>query len=1101
MARIIKSKIKTLPHKNSKKHGSIAATKRNRKIKQLIFSVLGIYVIGGALFGMMFFNSTKNSNVDASDSLARITSSIRFVEEKEYKLGDEVKIALTLQNTSINESLNDISLTLLSTKEMVSWENAISNSSNKNSDLKIIGNTLKLPVLSAGERIQYEIKGVLRDNSSDFLTILGKIKYVNSLGEYSYDTNRIFTELDPNGLGYKELYELKISKEIYNPEEEIQISLTLPEKKEEEVKKNGKIFISNKTSSEVVYSQDCLFESINECKLSVNDLPAGKYTAMFIEDEKGHFSQIQEFLVSGSQVENELKPNEQAEMIKPFKGASINGKYPVIVERVISRNESLNSPACEFQILKGEEIINQISAGINSDRSCKTMITAEQLDNTDQTGIYTVRLKNSNLTTDFSFVPVNTSLELISKTTAPKKGEALSLEVKRVVDEQNNPVESEALTLFVYHQNSGKFETINNSSGEPFMVKDGKFETVIPASYFQDSGQYMIWTRLQNGRLSDFLSLIFSNSELGLARSGVQIEDYSDLRVDKDQIFTLESITDRDGNIVESGDCSGDVYGVGNTTEPIKLAGEIISGKCQITLTQGRVSKPGPILVNFNTSSSNNLPQSRVLQIKNGKATNFGEFNFEFEPIRKKYANSLIIGPVVDKYNNLADSFDLNLVFKNLKNNTKKEMNNINISKGYAKINIPASFLDEDEFQLQLVDKEGNILLERKILTQENTEKLILPSIPDTLKSQEGLIAGISGIENPDITKCEIEFIKNKDEFLREEMFYSFDDKKCEINWDINKFRDTQRALIKFIIGDLTFSKVIDLSAGEPSNTFIVSPQVKFNSQEELQVSLFTSPILDKHGLPVKEGEITWEYNGKITKNKVQNGFGKLNLLASELESRDIKNQLDKRFLDLDLDVKADIISISKTNNISIFLAGFDIANIPESFQIKQGSNYVTEKDFRILAFDAASCEAILLNGIEQNVALKSHWQAGTCYVQTEGTTGNNQIVFSDNGFDIGEFEFWVGKTKQEVRWCKKDAKKCEHIQVLAPISSKITAIIHDEEKQWIFTGEELDNTVKLSQNGLNPLKEYLIEVSYKNLDGQEIKHYRQILGEKLISE
>jgi hypothetical protein len=1098
-------KVKTIRSKHPKKHLNLGFGKK-RKIKHLIFSVLGIYLVGGFLIGAMLFNASNNATIDAGQSFAGVTASLRFIEEKEYKMGDKIKVLATLQNTSINESINKISLTLFSTKEMVNWEEVTNPNSTRNSTVEINKNFIKLPVLSAGERVQYQISGTLKDDSSDFLTILARLDYTNQLGDQSYETNRIFTELNPVISNNNKVYELKLEKSVFALGEEISLDLKVPEKKEGEKNlENGTIYIANKNTREVVQTQDCLLKNQNECGIKTKNLPVGEYTVLFISENKNNFSQIQNFSVSGAVSDKELIPNTQAEMIKPFQGSSINGNYPIIVERVISKNESLNSPNCIFQVLKGGELINEIESPINADRDCKVMITEENLNGAKEGGIYTVKLKNSNLSADFSFLPESATLEIKSKTNSPEKGQAITLEVNNVNDKNNNPIAQENLNLFIYHKNSGKLENLKSLEGIALEVKNGKFETTVPAKYFQEGGEYLIWVRLESGRLTKFLPLIFSNSELGLSTSGVKTQDYSNLKVDKDINFSLEGVTDKDGNLVENGDCSADVYASSIGLNPIKLSGEIQSGKCKITLNQGRVTKAGPILVDFNTGNVNSLPQSRVFQLKAGKPMIFGELNFEFSPVRKNYVNQIIIGPVVDSFGNLTDSLNKKLVFTNLEDNTTKTIDKVNIINGYAEVTVPSSLLDANQLKIELKNNdqdENSSLLSKEITTQsENLEaKLILPSIPSTIKSNEGLTAGISGIENQDIDKCEIEFIKNLDQFLAETVFYSFEKKGCQINWNINKFRDVSRALVKFKIGDLNFAKIVNLESGEPANNFIVSPQVRFNQKEELEINLLTSPILDKYGKIVEKGKVTWQYNGKVDQTEINNGSAKLEILSNKLESRDIVNKLDKRFLDLDIDVKADVVSISKNSNINIFLSRFDIANTRQNFEIQQGSNYLSKNETAILSFKADSCQAFLVNNTDQNQLMKTHWQGGNCYVEIKGDSiGQNQIVFSNNGFDIGRFDIKIGDTKQPVKWCKDNTQKCEQIQIVTPISSPVTAVIFDGENQWKFTTKDLENTLQISQNGLNPIKEYLVKVSYKNIEGQTVEHYKQILGERLI--
>ena len=72
--------------------------------------------------------------------------------------------------------------------------------------------------------------------------------------------------------------------------------------------------------------------------------------------------------------------------------------------------------------------------------------------------------------------------------------------------------------------------------------------------------------------------------------------------------------------------------------------------------------------------------------------------------------------------------------------------------------------------------------------------------------------------------------------------------------------------------------------------------------------------------------------------------------------------------------------------------------------------------------------------------------------------------------------------------------------QVISPTTSPLEAIIYDDDNtQYRSNSDELENSIILNQNGLNPLKEYLVEINYTNLDGDTIRHFRTIPGEKLV--
>jgi hypothetical protein len=1095
MSQIPYYKVSTSP-KKARQAGKSPTFLATPKRKILFTSIVAIYLVASGLLGLFLFNQ-NNSEQALANNAAGITTSLRFVAEKQFTSGDKVEVFLTLQNTSVTESVENISLELLSSQESVKWSKA----TNKSSSLEVTattGSKFNFSNLSFGERAEYLISGIYQDNSLDFLTILGKMKYKNSTGNLEIDTNRIYTNLNPTANSDQKLLSLVSNKDTYNKGENITITLAgaTPEKPLSSDLK-GKVFINRKNTSEVVASFDCVPESTGQCQFATANLGVGEYSSLFIGDNTEIKSNILWFKVQGATNNNSLVPAEQTTLVFPFQAASVNGLVPVVAQRVISQNQSPdNSAPCVFEVSKDGKLVNTIEATIEDSRSCKTDITTDQVGGA---GVYKVKLANSGLEQNISFAIKPLSLVTLENLSPNSiKNQDISVKISGVKDEANNPVVSDNLKLKIYQKQLATVTEIGSINGEKLKITNGEFQSIIPGSNFSTSGNYLVYAESEAGRISDFVSINFNNSELAFSDSGIVVDDYSKLRVGENVNFKLIGIQDKQGQIVTSGNCTANFYTSSNGVAATASEGQIKNGVCNVTLPQGKINKAGPLLISFNNANTtNSLNQSKQVQLAPGVASDFGGINLEYEPAIIDFANTAMLGPVTDSYGNPTNSFNNQLVIASLDGTVVKEIDNVSIINGFAKVFIPASLVQE---QFTLIFKDN---LQKELLSQEfsaslATETLTVASIPNEVKNDSPINIGVRYTGEGTIDKCTLRFIKNSKQILTEEIPYDNEKQVCQKDWIVNQYRDQEQALVQILAGDKKYSKIVALTPGEAGNLFTVYPQVKFNKQKELQITLLSSPIVDSKGLPIKSGEMKWQYNGKIEKTEIKNGFAKLPILASKLESRDIRNNNQERYLDLDLNVSASISSVGQTNNLSVYLSDYDISTNVDNFRIKSGSNYISSQYNQILSFESQSCEAFILSNNFTSSIAKTHLQGNTCFVQTAGAIGENTLVFENNGFNIGTFNYRIGNSNQQVNWCGESITKCNVVTVKAPTTSSIEVIIYDGDNQYKFKGQELDNAVTIKQNGLNPIKEYLVETNYLDLDGRQIVNYNTILGEAL---
>lgn len=1095
MSKIPYYKVSTSPKKIIKSQEKTPFLENPRK-KVLITAVVAIYLVASGLLGLFLFNQNNRENALASNA-AGITTSLRFVSEKQFVVGDNVEVLLTIQNTSITESIDNISLDLLSSQESVKWSKA-SNKSTGEDIASTQNNQFIFKNLSFGERSEYLISGVYQDSNLDFLTILGRIKYKNSTGNLEIDTNRIYTNLNPSDNSNKKLLSLTSNKENYNQSENVTISLagaTAETPLSKDLK--GKVFINKRNSSEVVASFDCIPEDTGLCQFATANLGVGDYSGIFTSEDNSHKSNILWFSVKGNSNNASLVPLEQANLVFPFQASSINGLVPVIAQRVISQNQSPdNSAPCIFQVFKDGKVVNSIQASIEDSRSCRTEISTDQVGGA---GIYKIKLANSGLEKDISFAIKPLSLMALENLTPNSlKNQDISVQILNVKDAENNPVVLDNLKLKIYQKQLGQVVEINSINGDKLKIANGEFKAIIPGSNFNNSGSYLIHAETESGRISDFISVNFNNTDLAFSDSGVIIDDYSKLRVGENINFRLTGVQDKQGQTVASGNCIANFYTTTNGVIATSVDGQIKDGTCSVLLAQGKITKAGPLLISFDSSnSSNSLNQSKQVQLAPGVASKFGEINLEYEPAILDFANTAIIGPVTDQYGNPTNSFNNQLTIAAPDGSVLKEISNVSIINGFAKVLIPASMVQE-QFSLILKDALLTQLITKDFSAVSAQETLTVPTIPNEVKNDSTITLAAKYTGEGTIENCTLKFVKNATEFIEQQIPYDNDNQICKTDWNVAQYRDSGQALIQILAGDKKYSKIVTLLPGEAGNLFTVHPQMKFNKQKELEISLLSSPIVDAKGMPIAYGEVKWQYNGKIEKTEIRNGFAQLPILATKLEGRDIRSTGQERYLDLDLNITASISSVGQTNNVSLYLGNYDISTTTDIFGIKNGSNYISSKYSKLLAFQSQSCEAFILSNNFTSSIAKTHLQGNSCYVETTGSLGDNTLIFEDNGFNIGSFKYTVGEAIQETDWCVETDAKCHIIQVQAPTTSNIEATIYDGDNQYKFKGKELDNIVTIKQNGLNPLKEYLVEVTYLDLDGKQISNYNTILGEQL---
>jgi hypothetical protein len=1071
----------------------------NPKKRQVIISILGIYTLVGSLVAFSMFSRTEQP-VSAYEP-ALISANMQLSEDKEFAVGDTININLTLQNTSSEQAINDINLELLSTKDVIKWDKIEHIHSTTSKSYKIEKNRTTLDLLSSGERIDYNISGKLSDNTVPLSTVIGKINFTNQEGAQNVSTNKILVTAKESKAIVNSTLEVKTDKNVYRDTDKI--TLTLAPKGEFETSDiqntTGKIYITNKTTKEVVRDDTCTIDESNSCVDEIGTLPVGKYSTLFINKDEKKMSLIGQFEVLGKS--GEFQPDTNSTLEFPFGEKSINGIVPIYARKVVSLNNVVQAnDACNFEVVREGKVVTNIKTQVNSDASCHTLLSASQL---PVDAIYTIRLAGTNQQKDISIVKKSDKLlTLENKTLVVAKNKPVELaatKIESLTSPTSTPLTDTRATVGVLHQASGEYNEINNANGDAFKVINGNFNVTLPSQTFIKGGIYSIYFRTDDGQTSDFITISLDDREVGFTGTNVTVDNTDNLRVGKTMIFSVQGLTDRNSNPISGGECAADIYTSSNANLPILSKGEIKDGICRVTVTPDKVTKAGPILVSFTGDDvSNKINQSRQFTIKPGDTDSFGYLNLEYEPARAGYANNVIIGPLTDKKGNLTSATNKKLIIKK-GDDIIKQFDTIDIENGFARVSIPGSTLIAGDVTLALYDNdEANTqLISKDIKVVENTAQLFLPSFPTTINSNEKIKVEYNNI--PDAngdTECKLTFIRSDIDYFDGVAKYNTDKNKCTVEFDLDTLRNNSTALLRLQVGDSVFSSIVNLESSEPANLFTLTPQIELLKKDEVNVSLLSSPIVDKQGKVVTKGKVKVQYNGKIDELDIKDGLVRLDIDAKKLDTKDISTKLDQKFLELNINAKAGVTSISKTNNVSIFLGKKDIATNKTIITPKFAQTQVEANIPYIFGFNSDTCKVNFVTEDNKVIAAPTHLQGDICYVQVLKDIGAYTLSFEENGFVKYTFDVKVAAQTTKVNYSDN---KPFNVELIGDTKGDEQVVVYDGENQYKFENKEDNTGIKVQQNGLNPIKDYLIEVKYQDANGNQVSHFKTVVGEKLV--
>ncbi len=1081
--------LKALPRQH---RGVIHKVLFNPHKQRVLLGVVSLYVMIAGLIGYGLLNQPRDES--SAYYPAELVAALRLDADSNLAIDEEVTFELTLQNSSPNESINNINLNLLSTSDSLQWNSLVSNESG--AEYAVETSQTQLNSLSAGQRSTYTLAGTILNKNLDSVSVLGKLTYQTPAGNLIADTNREFLALnpavDPDLTNY---LSLGSDSQTYQPGQPVALTLSKNGVLKNDIE--GKVFISSRSSQDIVANENCNLSDTETCLINVVDLRPGAYSAMFVDEDNQLFSQISQFEVLGSS--SEFNPDEDADLFVAFGPASVNGVAYVYARDVVDSNSvPQTSNVCSFTALRNGETVANFSSAVNSNRDCIARVSSSQL---PEDGIYTLSLDGTGKTVDIAFAKKTAGLlDLKNNTTFLDQEKSVDLEISEIKDQYNEPIADTSATIHLLHYNTGSSEEIKSIDGLGLTTKAGTFNASVPSKYFSQGGLYYAYAKLEDGKQSDTIQLNFTSNEAGLTSSGVIIENYDSLQIGQPIEVTVSGVKDKNGNTITGGDCGVEVYTAADAVDPLFVSGTISSGNCKATISGDLVTSAGPALISLSGRNINtDISQSRQVTIKPGVPDNYGFLNLEYESPRIGFANNLIVGPVTDIYGNTTSTNDLTLAV--VKEDQVVMQEAISVVDGFAQVIIPSSIFEGEEGDdvfFNLVDNNtGANIISRLVTIIEDEMRLILPYIPAEMNSDENVKAEYGGLQSEEEFACSLQYIRSDIDYAFASATYLVETDTCEFDYELKQYRNNPQALVKLEAGNRTFHKVVKNIAGDAANLFAITPEVKVDSRDEIQLRLHTSPIVDQQGLPVESGALRFDYNGKVIEAAITNGLATVDAPATLFDSKDIKSIGQDRYLDLDLNAKASVLSIAQTNNLEIFLNDNDVAEELDQADLVEGRNIVKAGDIGMFAFETDSCSALVTSVKGGSLIAQSHYQDDICYVQVNTQAGEYAITFEENGYRMAEYAYSsVDTTVPEVEWCQEGPCK---LVVNGSVNSIIEATLFDGDNEYRFDSGELSNELFLEQNGLNPLKNYRVEVQFEDSEGNQHVVANSILGELLI--
>jgi hypothetical protein len=1074
-----------------------------RQKKAILASLIASYALLAAFGAYSLFTGVLSPRTQAADIPLDIAVSIQLTNEKSYILGDTIEADLTVQNASASQDATGIVAQLLGTNNAITWQKGmITPLHGAAKTVTILENTLEIGTVGASDRVTTHLTGTLSESKFPYLAVLARTTYHNALGTVlSVDSNKTYTKLDDANDAAGAKLSLSATKPNYDFGEDVTLELSYGQGDLTQIAPDirGTITVTD-AQGQAVADAACELGGTNSCAKSFQNLPVGAYTALFIGENTQVYSRIASFSVAGQK--SQFVPSPLVNLFLPFGSTSINGFVAVHATSVIDQNTDIFGKECTFEVLAAgsEQPLFSVNSPVSSDRSCAANL---KITDVKTAGQYTIRLARAPASVLAYFSEPPTSyLPLSLPQVANTPGREVNITSSQVASAVDPSAKTNAeIRIGIFHYRSGEYSEIGETEAN-LKYTNGNFEANLPSRYFQKGGFYQLFLRAteldKEGkkivRYSDFVGFSYDVSSTSLTAQGIVIPDYDALVAGGAFRIILSGVTNSSDTTQTSGECLATFYQAG--APGVVVSGGIENGNCTVQVGEGKLTKAGPVLVTFvNDVKEKSINQSRVIELRSNVATTFGVLALEREPANRGFANRAVIGPVMDIAGNLTSSFGTRLQVTDLTDNSVIYTTAVEIKDGFANPIIPAQLFTTPKLKIDLLDASAAVLLTREVEVAEQNYDFVPATFDKTIRSDDTIsiktqvpLLGLS-------KECSLTLVQTGAEsdpkiagVINEE------NGECAIDWKPEVLRNQRMLLYKVITGDQIVYSLVSQKPSEPKSPFVIVPAVRTSTQDEVELSLLTSPIVDAAGQLVDSVKMNIEYNAKSREVDVSQGVARLSLYADDLNARTIKTVGQSRYLDIDVEGKVSTTALAKPANIRINITGKDIARATSRFEIVTAQNRAETGSVVTFAFRSENCTARVITARGQK-PVQTHFQGQNCYVQAEVEAGKNTMIFERAGFEIGRFGYEGVQVAPHVLWC--NASPCKN-QVVAQQSGVLEATLYDGVSEYRFKGDNTASLVAITQNGLSGLKDYLVQIKFIDSTDQVTTFYQRLSGDML---
>ncbi|GAB4148667.1 MAG: hypothetical protein OHK0017_11590 [Patescibacteria group bacterium] len=1106
----------------------------------LTMGILGVYLAAGGIIGYIALNQNPSSRqAQASvNQEASLVPAIRLLEDKEdYKLGDNVDVFITLQNPSLVSPVTNIKLEMRSAGDSILWQkgfngNVASNDiifpgySQEDNTITPNGNVFSIPDMAASERAEYLIRGTFTKQEAGLLHVDAKIDFTSNGKEQSVETYRVFTSVAGGEQDQSELsYSLNTSKDKVNIGEKLAVSVLRQGLVTDTTAKSGTVLVTNTLTGDLIAEKPCTFGDDNKCGVTLEDgllNQAGSFSTIF-KDADGNYSNIKNITIAG---DTTFKASKKAEISAPLGIESTNGILPIYVKDIIDANSKLNgTETCVANLQTADKkTIARLEARVNiTSKLCYFLVSAND-DNSGKDIFF-----NVDGTTLSQKIALSKKIDNLVKITSPGSLNQLSPGMGFILQGNFDPIIEQVpatdstpastvekprnmtAKMTVWHVDSGSVKEYLDVRGSKILVQNSKLDLSIPDDFLNKEGNYKIKFNFEDNSSSDWIDVSYGTQGAGFVSSSATATNKDSLVAGNSFNFVVSGILDKKGDsISQTGQCNASIW-ANNATDlsnPIIAEGSLSGDQCVVTAPGKSVTKTGPAVVVFNgVKESVSLPQAVQFNIAPSLPSEYGNLNLAYSPAIQGFSNTLFIGPVADKYGNLATTTGLKIQVSQ-EDFTLMDAD-VSVKNGFAQVLLPASIIrSKEDLKVSLKNADGKEILAKsfKVNAPADQQKIVLPNFPTYLNGNDKLNVGVIGLSNmgqvaPDLTSdisCSLTVTKSAKQSLEFKAPYKAEDSSCKFEIDLNKYRDDSKLLLNLKVGDMSFSDITTITSGKASNLFRFFGSSILDPKEGLMIHLVSTPILDRYGKPV-EGQMDITVNGKDSKINIVNGIATYNVLAKDLNESNYKTDKDGgRYLDLVIDAKASSDSISTQSNMQIYVDDQTVSNTVWEVNPTNSSNYAMADKLTLMEYKSGACQVYISSLTQPIKQLPSFFYQGKCLVEIKQPEGSYNLDFYQKGLLVYSQNLDIQPVEQKLIIAASDAGGY-NLSVNTPSLSNLSAEITEQGRVYTYKPESSTGILNVNQSGLNPDNNYVLKVKYTDYTDAQRVWYITLDGKQLV--